>query len=348
MANAATSDLRRLVCRAGSGASLLVMLAPVLAACGASSGTASTSPPTAQAPAAQTSTTASTSSASPPTRLRVRATRSVPIDGAPLQVGLGSVWSASSQGLVRLSVPTGKPSVVVRSPTDDIALSGGFVYALSRSTNTVIRFDPRQMNVTRRWRLPAGAHSLTAGDHAIYLALSGPPTAVERIDLLGGATHRAAIPSSGVAAQDEAIAAGPDAVWLTDGNSLYQLNPTTLSVVRATSLGFQASDIWFGDGSLWAASENPDGGVERINPTSGRVLARSQSDAIQIAFSPHAVWLAAAAGPTAIDPVTAKTEAALPTAKVLSQGAGGIAVVANEVWTVYTDIGTLQRVFPDG
>jgi hypothetical protein len=208
----------------------------------------------------------------------------------------------------------------------------------------LIEFDPRLMKTKRQWTLPAGAHSLAAADHQIYVALNASPPVVERIDLQTGVTRRAAIRHASGLAQDRAIAAAPGRVWVIGGTSLYRLDPSTLSVVSSTSLG--VSDIWFGDGSLWAASENPNGGVDRIDPNSGRILASDNSDAIQIAFSPHTVWLAAAAGPTAIDPITAHREAALPTANVLSQGAGGIAVVGNEVWTVYTDLGKLQRILP--
>jgi len=277
-----------------------------------------------------------------PHRLRVLATTSVPIDGPPLQAGSGSVWSASSVGLVRLSAAAVRPKIVVRAPINDVVLAGGCVYALSEATNRLIEFDPRVGKVTRRWALGGGGQSLAAAAGEIYVAFSGSPPAVERIDLRTGSTRRASIgPASGLAS-DRAIAVGPAGVWVADGGSLYRLDRTTLSLKHSVSLA--ASDIWFGDGSLWAASENPNGGVERLDPFSARVLARVDSDAIQIAFSPRAVWLAAAAGPTAIDPVTAKREAWLSTTNVPSNGAGGIAVVGNQVWTVYTDLSKLQRV----
>lgn len=329
-------------------AGVVAVVAVLVVGCGSSSKSSSSSShaPSSTVPAGSTQTAASASASSAPHRLTLVAKTAVSGGGLPLQVGLGSVWSASPRGLVRLSIPGGQATVVVRSPVDDLALSGGFVYALSRATNTVIQFDPRQMKVTRRWKLPRGSQSITAGDHAIYVAAAGPPVAVERIDVPGGATRRVTVPHASGLIQDEAIAAGAGAVWVSDGSALYRLDPTALSLVRSTSLG-ATSDIWFGDGSLWAASENPGGGVERIDPASGRVAARSASDATQIAFSPHAVWLGAAAGPTAIDPATAKTEAALPVPEG-QQSSAGIAVVGNEVWIAYTDIGTLVRLRPSG
>jgi DNA-binding beta-propeller fold protein YncE len=246
--------------------------------------------------------------------------------------------------LVNLSVPEARAKVVVHSPIDDVVLTGGCVYALSASTNTLIEFNPRVAKVTRRWRLAAGAQSLTSAGDEVYVAFGGSPAAVERFDLRGGATRRAAIPHASGLAQDRAVAAGRGGLWVTDGGSIYRLDPLSLAVQRSWTLA--ASDIWFGDGSLWAASENPNGGVERIDPATGRIVARVDSDAIQMAFTPRAVWLSAAAGPTAIDPVTAKREATLPVAKVVTNGASGIAVVGDQVWTVYGDVSKLQRVLP--
>jgi hypothetical protein len=268
-------------------------------------------------------------------------TIAVPIDRPPLQVGLGAVWSASSHGLVRLAPGTAQLTVVLSSPIDDIALAGCCVYAISGSANSLIEFNPQLMKTTRQWTLPTGAHSLAAGENQIYVALNGPPPAVERIDLQSGATQHATITHASGLAQDRTIAAAPGRVWVTDGSNLYRLDPEILAILTSISLPDDVSDIWFGDGSVWAASQDPRGGVARIDPNSGRVLADVDADAIQIAFSPRTVWLSSAAGPTAIDPVTAKTQTMIPG---LTQDAGGIAVVGNQVWTVYSDAGKLQKI----
>ncbi len=275
-------------------------------------------------------------------RLQAMPASSVPIDGPPLQAGFGSVWSASSHGLVRLSLAGGRPRIVLRGPVDDVALGGCCVYALSASARRLVEFDPHTMRVRRRWKLAAGAHSVAVREHIIYVVGGGPPVSVERIDLRNGAISHTTIRMAVGVAQDRSIAVGPGAVWVIDGSSLYRLDPANLSVVGSRSLA--ASDIWFGDRSLWAASETPNGGVDRIDPVTDRIIAHDDSDAIQIAFTPTAVWLAAAAGPTAVNPSTARREAALPAAKVLTSGAAGIAVVGHQVWTVYSDVGKLQRI----
>jgi hypothetical protein len=256
------------------------------------------------------------------------------------------VWSASSSGLIKLALPTGRPKVIVREPIDDVALSSTHVYALSSARTELVEVDPHTLKVTRTWRVGPGAHSITVGARAVYIARASAPVAIERVNLQTGAITHSVIHGATALPQDRAVALGAGKLWVTDGGSLYWLDPARLSVLGSTSLG--ASDIWFGDGSLWAASENPNGGVERINPTTHRIVARSNADAVQIAFSQTAVWLAAAAGPTAVDPETAHTIAAVPQPQALSSGSGGIAVVGNQVWTTYTDIGKLQRLLPTG
>jgi hypothetical protein len=318
-------------------ASVIGVLIALLAACGSTSHQAAST-------ARSLGNVASSSTSVPPVapKLRVLANVSVPIDRSPLEVGFGAVWSASSHGLVRLSLDAARPTIVLPSFVDDIALSDCCVYALSSATNRLIEFDPKAMTIKRQWTLPAGAHSLAVGDHNVYVVFSGPPASVERIDLQSGATHHANIPHASGLSRYRAIAAAPGKVWVIAGGRLYRLDPATLSVLKATDL--DAAGIWFGDGSLWAANENLGGGVERLDPTSDRVLARNDSDSIQIAFSPHAVWLSAGAGATAIDPVTAQVEAIEPIANVLSPASAGIAMVGKQLWMDYANKGQLQRI----
>src|SRR6202035_51214 len=109
----------------------------LLAGCGSSahgtSSTASRSGRHGSAPAPHRSVTP---------RLHAPPATSVPIDGPPLQVGFGAVWSASSQGLVRLSVPGGRPQRVLRTAVDDLALAGCCVYALPGSARSLVSLDP--------------------------------------------------------------------------------------------------------------------------------------------------------------------------------------------------------------
>jgi hypothetical protein len=277
-------------------------------------------------------------------RLRALGSVPTPISAAPLLPGFGAVWAPSSAGLVKLLVPSGKPTIAIHTRIDDVAMTSTCVYGLAEARNEVLEVDPGSMRVTRRWTVHRGSHSITATDAAIYIAYDSRTTGVQRVDLPSGTMTRATIHRASGMAEAQAIAAGAGSVWEIDGTSLYRLDPARLVLMSTVSL--IASDIWFGNGSLWAASQDPNGGVERIDPHSGRVTARSQADAIQIAFSPGVAWLSAAAGPTAVNSTTARTLAALPASSVASNGSAGIAVVGDEIWTIYPDLRRLQRISP--
>jgi len=281
-----------------------------------------------------------------PAQLSVIASRSEPIDHEPLLTGFGAVWSASSAGLVELSTPKASPTIVFNQPIDDVSLSASSVFALSRSTNELLRLDPRSLKVTRRWSFGVGAWSIAASAQAVYIAFTTTPVSVDRVDLGTGVLTHAVVHSAKSLSQDgRSIAYGDDAVWIIANDDLYRLDPKHMSALGSpTPVGAVSNDVWFGDGSVWTASQNTYGGVDRIDPASGCIVARAHADAIQIAFAPHAVWLSAAAGPRALDPKTAATIAIVPPTKVLDGDSAGIAVVGNEVWADYGDIKRLQRI----
>ena len=337
-------------CRVRPGVGIACLGVTFLAACGGSAPASPTpSPSSSPTSTASTSSTASTTAcpatppaASPgqPVQLKVLSSASVPIDGQTLLAGLGAVWAASSKGLVKLSVPDASPTIVVNQPVDDIALSPTWVYALT--PNQLLEVAPQTLRVTRRWNLGANPMSIASSAAAVYVLYNQTPPAVDRIDIQTGAVAHSVISRLPDLAKGRAIAFGGGAVWVTSGMILSKLDPTTLSLRGSTPLPL-VTDIWFGNGGLWAASDQPDGGVLRIDPASGCVVAQTTSDAIQIAFSPAAVWLSAAAGPTALDPITGVIRATTAPSSVLSGDGAGIAVVGNEVWVCYADIGKLQR-----
>jgi hypothetical protein len=286
-----------------------------------------------------------------PTRLHTSPPQSEPvIDGDPLLTGLGAVWSASSSGLVELSIPAASAKIVIHEPIDDIALSPSSVFALSRSTSELLQFDPTSLKITRRWHLGVGAWSIVASAQAVYVALATTPVGIDRVNLSTGAlTHVTVANAQRLDQQGRSVAYGDEAVWIMADDEVYRLDPTHLSVLGSpTPVGPVSDDLWFGDGSLWTASQDTFGGVDRIDPTNGCVVARAHADAIEIAFAPNAVWLSAAAGPRALNPRTGATIAVIPPDKVLTNDGAGITVVGDAVWTDYGDVRKLQRVQTSG
>lgn len=318
----------------------VIALGGILAACGGSSGTTG---PTARCQSVKSEFIGHL--AATVSHIRALGSQRVPIDGQPIAAGLGAVWSASSAGLVRVPAQGGGITIVDRIPIDDVALNSSCVYGLSAGQSQVIEVDPRSLRVTHRWRVEAGSHSLAATDGALYIAYDEGTPGAERIDLRTNLVTRRTIPHTAGLANDRAIAFGAQHVWWSDGGSIYRLDPGRLTSDGSLT-GQAVSDVWFGNGSLWAASDSPGGGVERIDPNSLRVLARSSADAIQMAFSPGITWLAAAAGPIALDSTTARTLAVVPQRQVPSNGSAGIAVVGDQVWVTYPDLKRLQRLRP--
>jgi outer membrane protein assembly factor BamB len=274
-----------------------------------------------------------------------------PIDGTSLEVGLGGAWSASSSGVVFLSVPSAKPQVVRTPGIDDVALNSTHVFALSDQAQKVFEVDPGSRRVVRTWTFHHGTpNALTATDTHMYVSFLGSPNALESIDLRTGATVSRTIPHTVDPTHGRVIAYGDHTLWLTDGTTLVRLDPSTLAVRGATRMVADPINcggvVWFGDGSPWFSCTAADTGVFRISPQTGRVVARQLTrGAIQLAFSPTAVWATSIVGPTALDPKTARIEWTVPPSHVPGGDSAGIALIGGQVWVTYFKEMDLQR-FP--
>ncbi len=339
-----------------AGVRLLIMavvVGTIAASCGAAAAPAATPQASTVAATPQVSMAAAsvrpTTSASTPSP-RVAQLVALPATGALvsssiLESGFGSVWAASTDGLVKLSA-TGGISGGLAGTVLDVALGSNAVYALvGGDRNQLLEVDPSTVKALRHWTLADAAKSLVVAGDAAYVDHGTYPATIDRVDLKTGAIRTVtlkAITDSLVPGQ--ALAAGDGLIWATDGTTVLGLDPTDLSVRRTGHISLGVEDIWFGDGSVWAAARGYGGGVHRIDPATGSETARVTSDAVQIAFSPHGVWLSATAGPVEIDPSTTAVLATLPARDVLSSDAAGMAVVGPEVWVDYADTGQIQRI----
>jgi hypothetical protein len=278
-------------------------------------------------------------------QLQVLSATDAGADSKILEAGFGAVWAASSDGLLKVSA-TGMPDVVLSGQVIDIGLGPKTVFALvAGDRNGLVEVDPTTGKTLRHWALAPSATSLVVTAGAAYVDHATYPATIDRIDLKTGVLRPivvSAAPDGLVGGQ--ALAAGDGLVWAAAAATVFGLDPTNLSVRKTGHLSSAVDDLWFGDGSVWASSKGYGAGVHRIDPATGSEVARVASDAIQIAFSPHGVWLSAAAGPTEIDPTTAAVLATLPDSDVLGSDAAGIAVVDGEVWVDYKDSGQLQRI----
>ncbi len=262
--------------------------------------------------------------------------------------GLGAVWAASDDGLLRVSA-TGTPDAIVAGSVPDVAIGATDVYAIvagDTGTDTLVEVDPTSGRTLRHWGLAPAAKSVVVADRVAYVAHATHPMTIDRIDLSTGKLRTASV----TAAQDgastfQSLAAGAGLIWATDGTTVVGLDPTDLSVHETVHPTLGVEDIWYGDGGLWVASAAYHGGVARIDPATGAQAVRVALDAVQVAFSAHGVWLSASDGPIEIDPTTGVVLATLPeTDPSTTTGTSGIAVIGDEVWVDRQADGVLERI----
>jgi ABC-type branched-subunit amino acid transport system substrate-binding protein/streptogramin lyase len=197
------------------------------------------------------------------------------------------------------------------TPPGSLAVGEGAVWALGLEDRIVSRIDPETKKVVKRFRLR----------HAPI--------------------H---------------IAAGAGALWIGTDEGLARVDPDTGEVTRTVNLpetvdngdlpfqnwGFPQLAV--GAGAIWAI--NPDRTVSRIDPRSGRRVARIIVDAATIAAGREGVWFISAddtRAVTRIDPSTNRVGQRIP---VNAQNLSGVAVGAGHVWATAAGDGVVWRIDP--
>ncbi len=261
--------------------------------------------------------------------------------GLPLLAGFGHVWSASTQGLIRFSL-AGSAQKFLGKPVKDIALSAHAVVVLLENSSQLLTLDPTTLQVTHQWVLPGAGLSITATGDVAYVVQGSAPEGITRINLTSGVSSTRALPADATPASDRSIAFGDGSVWVATSSLIYQLNPLGLTTTRSIASTIPISSVWFGDNAVWGSSENSGVGVFRLDPKNGAITVTRGTDAIQIAFAPRRVWLAAAVGATALDPATGHLVGTIPTSDVPDDGTAGIAVVGSNLWVANYNQVTIQ------
>lgn len=268
-------------------------------------------------------------------------------DGQFMQAGFGAVWVASpTHGLLKVSDSGTYDAVSDATTVLDVGIGSTAVLALAGGASSqLVAVDPKTGRTLRTWPLAAGAKSLVVAGDVAYVDHGTHPATIDRIDLKTGALRSVVLSAmSGSLAGGQALAAGGGLIWGTDGTIVLGLDPADLSVRMMGKVSPSVDNIWFGDGSIWAAGEMYGGGVHRIDPTTMTEAAEVASDAVQIAFSPHGVWVSATAGPAELDPTTAAVIATLSPGDVVAGDSAGLAVLGAEVWVAYKGEGEIQRI----
>jgi ABC-type branched-subunit amino acid transport system substrate-binding protein len=234
----------------------------------------------------------------------------------------GSAPAAAPRGsgLAMLDAAGGHVRSIIKSAANasNVAVGEGAVWVLSSQDATVTKIDPRTQAVLGRFTAPAVPTAIAAGGGAVWLGNSSnfgsnhgkPRASVWRVEPRTlKITHTARLPNPG------------------QGDGLWDLGLTQLVV---------------GDGAVWA--RDPDGSVARIDPGSGRVVARVPGDVNRLAAGDAGVWAEVGNAVARIDPATNRLQRRIVTP---AWNAAGIAVGAGAVWVTGDAEGKLWRIDPE-
>jgi ABC-type branched-subunit amino acid transport system substrate-binding protein/streptogramin lyase len=198
------------------------------------------------------------------------------------------------------------------TPPGSLAVGEGAVWVLGLEDSTLSRIDPGTKKVVKRFRLR----------HA--------PTD---------------------------IAAGAGAVWVKGDGRLARIDPDTGEATRTVKLpdtGDYPGDLPFqnwgfpqvavGAGAVWAI--NDDRTVSRIDPDSGRRVARIVVDAATVAAGREGVWFISGDDTRAVTRIDPRTNRVGQTIRVGAQNLSGVEVGAGHVWATAEADGVVWRIDP--
>jgi ABC-type branched-subunit amino acid transport system substrate-binding protein/DNA-binding beta-propeller fold protein YncE len=222
--------------------------------------------------------------------------------------------------------------------------------------NGVAALDPSSGSITAQTRSRSVPGNVAVGEGAVWV-LNGQDDSVSRLDPETKEVTKTFKPG-GLPTE---IAAGEGAVWVgnaggRDGTnatvSIAQIDPRTTKVTRTVRLPGGEGEVLpvagaprlaVGAGAVWAI--NPDESISRIDPETGRRVARIdiEQGALTIAAGREGVWLVSESSVLRIDP---RTNRVTETIQAGGQTLWGVAVGAGSVWATARDTGLLWRIEP--
>lgn len=143
------------------------------------------------------------------------------------------------------------------------------------------------------------------------------------------------------------LAAGPDAVWVTNSNdnSVSRIDPSTNEARQTIQVGGGPAGVAVGARAVWVAN-SLDGTVSRIDPATNQVVQTITvgNGPNGVAYGEGAVWVTNSADGTVsqIAPDTGRVRRTLPAAV----GASGVAVGFGRIWIVSPPSGSVVALDP--
>jgi ABC-type branched-subunit amino acid transport system substrate-binding protein/predicted Ser/Thr protein kinase len=202
----------------------------------------------------------------------------------------------------------------------NVAVGEGGVWVLNTDDSSVARIDPDTKKLVKTFQPGGRPSEIAAGNGAVWIGNAGGGDAtnttvsVSRVD-----------PGSTTTTRTVKLPGGDAGVFPTAG----------------------LPRLAVGAGAVWAV--NPDGSVSRIDPTTGRLVARikAKSPATTIAAGREGVWFVSFDDPSSVTRIDPRTNRV---AQKIRVGADadlfGIAVGAGSVWATARGEGVVWRIEP--
>jgi hypothetical protein len=234
---------------------------------------------------------------------RIRLDRPVSTSLTGIGAAAGGVWVAGQGALLRIDPQTNRVVATIPTPLTgqlaSVAFGEGVVWVTSGQANGVVyRIDPASNRVTAAISVPGGAFGIAVAAGTVWVTqfLSEPdPGVVVRID----AHTNKLLPPVEVPNMPGIIRVGLDAVWVTSRFTVSRIDPHSGAVTQPLR---RVGDVMaVGGGSLWGtfADSAGDVGVQRVDPSTGRVVATVRIRCcVVMAFGLGTLWLAGEEEPT--------------------------------------------------
>jgi branched-chain amino acid transport system substrate-binding protein len=218
--------------------------------------------------------------------------------------------------------------------------------------NGIAAFDGGDAQLASFTETSTRPSSLAAGDGALWsLGLDGKT--LLRLD----AATRDVEKRFKLDRTAESIAAGAGAVWLDGDGELRRMDPRTgriLGITKLPSGGVYPGDVpaqnWgypsvaVGAGAVWVINENRS--VSRIDPATGRVVAKIPVDALTIAAGREGVWFVNGEETRTLGSINPRTNRPGQTIRVGAQNLSTVAVGGGRVWASAEGDGLVWRIDP--
>jgi hypothetical protein len=251
-------------------------------------------------------------------RQRRRSTLAAALTLAVALAGGGVVWRNLAVEQAPVAPPRPVPALprhvqaripVVGGPAA-VTLGAGAVWVVSQDGGTVSRIDP--------------------ASNRVVATVSGVPTSRVR-------STRRSYPR---------ITAGAGVVWVGNDTTTARIDPASNQATATWPVGPETGELLVSHGAVWVSQD--DGTVLRVDPASGRQLARVRVASgtglmsSGLASLDGAVWTASGATVVRIDPRTNRPGPPIELGLVQT---GALAAAAGSLWLAIDD-GTVLRVDP--